>query len=119
MDIYEKIELIQKAMIERGISVKCQNSMGWFDYIEPAVDRVFQKTLGCDNYAMSWRTDIALWIYAPDIKCWYFKRFEDLTDEDLELFCKIHDIADLVPPEVYGKSGFKLNLADEVEFMDI
>ncbi len=119
MDIYEKIELIQKAMIERGISVKCPNNAVWFDYIGPAVNRVFQKTLGCDNYAMAWRTDIALWIYLPDDKTWIFKAFEDLTDEDLELFCKIHDIANLVPPEVYGKSGLKLNLTDEVEFMDI
>ena len=119
MDIHEKIEFMQKAMIERGISVEYPNSMGWFDYIEPAVDRVFQKTLGCDNYAMSWRTNVDLWIYWPDDKSWCFKRFEDLTDEDLELFCRIHDITKLVPPEVYGRSKFKLNLADEVEFMDI
>ena len=51
MDIYEKIELIQKAMIERGISVEHPNRVGWVDYIEPAVSRVFQKTLGCKNYA--------------------------------------------------------------------
>lgn len=119
MDIDEKIELIQKAMIERGISVEHPNRVGWVDYIEPAVSRVFQKTLGYDNYARAWRTGVALWIYVPDDKDWNFKYFEDLTDEDLELFCKIHDIANLVPPEVYGKSRFKLNLTDEVEFMDI
>ena len=106
-------------MIERGISVDYPNSMGWFDYIEPAADRVFQKTLGCDNYATSWRTNVDLWIYWPDDKRWRFKRFEDLTDEDLELFCRIHDITELVPPEVYGDSKLRLKLADEVEFMDI
>ena len=106
-------------MIERGISEKCPTPRGWLDYIEPAISQVFQKTLGCDNYACAWRTSISLWIYRPDEKDWTFICFEDLTDKDLELFCKIHDIENLVPPEVYGKSGLKLNLTDEIEFMDI
>ena len=119
MDIREKIGLIQKAMIERGISVKCPTPRGWLAYIEPAIDRVFQKTMGCDNHACAWRTSTSLWIYRPDEKDWEFKIFEDLTDKDLELFCKLHDITNLVPPEVYGGSKLKLHLADEVEFMDI
>ena len=106
-------------MIERGISAKCPTPCGWLYYIDPAIDRVFQKTMGCDNHACAWRTSEALWVYVPDDKSWCFKRFEDLTDEDLELFCRIHDITELVPPEVYGKPGFKLSLTDEVEFMDI
>ena len=119
MNIRKKIELIQKAMIERGISAKCPTPCGWLYYIDPAIDRVFQKTMGCDNYACAWRTSTSLWIYQPDRKHWTFKHFDDLTDEDLELFCKLHDITNLVPPEVYGGSKLKLHLADEVEFMDI
>ena len=117
-DFRRRIRLIQEAMVKRGISENGDYDR-WCYYLEPAISNVSQKTMGCDNHASAWRTSKALWVYEPDCKDWAFKYFEDLTDKDLELFCKLHDITNLVPPEVYGGSKLKLHLADEVEFMDI
>jgi hypothetical protein len=45
--------------------------------------------------------------------------YDELTDEEIKDFCRVHDIMELVSPEVYGESKVKLNVATEVEFMDI
>jgi len=104
-------------MVDRGIS-KNNDFESWCDYREPGISRVFQKTIGCRNEACAWRTESALWIREPD-GIWTFKMFDELTDEDIKEFCRIHDIIDFVSPEVYGGSKVKLNVATEVEFMDI
>jgi len=114
-----RIEIIQKAMVERGIS-EDNDFDAWCDYREPAISKVFQKTIGTSNSACSWRTDCALWIRdANEYYGWTFKTYDELTDADIKEFCRIHDIMDLVPPEVYGESKLKLDVATEVEFMDI
>lgn len=115
-DFRRRIKLIQEAMVKRGISKNTEYDK-WGYYLEPAISNVFQKTIGCDNIAVAWRTDDSLWI--RESVNWTFKYYSDLTDEDIKEFCRIHDITELVPPEVYGRSKFKLNLVDEVEFMDI
>lgn len=112
-----RIEIIQKAMVERGIS-EDNDFDSWCDYREPAISRVFQKTIGCRNGACSWRTDCSLWIHERS-GGWSFHMYDELTDEEIKEFCRIHDILDLVSPEVYGESRVKLNVATEVEFMDI
>ena len=103
-------------MVNRGISENEEYS-NWGFYRKPAISDVFQKTIGCDNIAAVWRTDRSLWI--RENTTWTFRNYGDLTDEDIKEFCRIHDIMELVPPEVYGDSKLRLNLADEVEFMDI
>ena len=103
-------------MVKRGISENEEYGKGCF-YRKPAISDVFQKTIGCDNIAVAWRTDHSLWI--RENTAWTFRYYRDLTDEDIKEFCRIHDITELVPPEVYGDSKLRLNLADEVEFMDI
>ncbi len=114
-----RIEIIQKAMVERGISEN-NDFDSWCDYRDPAVSRVFQKTIGCSNSACSWRTDRSLWLRNPDgYHDWSFKYYDELTDADIKEFCRIHDIMDLVPPEVYGESKLKVDVTTEVEFMDI
>lgn len=114
-----RIELIQKAMVERGIS-KDNDFDIWCDYREPAISIVFQKTIGCGNSACSWRTDRSLWIREDnEYMDWTFRSYDELTDAEIKEFCRIHDILDLVSPEVYGESRVKLDVASEVEFMDI
>lgn len=114
-----RIEIIQKAMVERGISEDNDYDV-WCDYREPAISRVFQKTIGTSNSACSWRTDRALWIRDKNSYYeWIFRSYDELTDTEIKEFCRIHDIMDLVSPEVYGESKVKLDVANEVEFMDI
>ena len=114
-----RIEIIQKAMVERGISEN-NDFDAWCDYRDPDVSKVFQKTIGCSNSACSWRTDRSLWLRNPDgYHDWSFKYYDELTDADIKEFCRIHDIMDLVPPEVYGESKLKVDVTTEVEFMDI
>lgn len=114
-----RIEIIQKAMVERGISEN-NDFDAQCDYRDPDVSRVFQKTIGCNNDACSWRTDRSLWLRNPDgYHDWSFKYYDELTDADIKEFCRIHDIMDLVPSEVYGESKLKVDVITEVEFMDI
>ena len=115
----KRIEIIQKAMVERGIS-EDNDYDAWCDYREPAISRVFQKTIGTSNSACSWRTDRSLWIREDNVYMdWTFRSYDELTDEEIKEFCRIHDIMDLVSPEVYGESKLKVDVATEVEFMDI
>ena len=115
-DFRRRIRLIQEAMVKRGISEN-EDYDRWCYYLEPAISNVFQKTIGSNNIACAWRTDDSLWI--RESVNWTFRHYGDLTDEDIKEFCRIHDITELVPPEVYGDSKLRLNLTDEVEFMDI
>lgn len=103
-------------MVKRGISENGDYDR-WCDYLEPAISNVFQKTIGSNNIACAWRTVDSLWI--RENTDWTFRHYSDLTDKDIKEFCRIHDITELVPPEVYGDSKLRLNLVDEVEFMDI
>ena len=103
-------------MVKRGISENADYDK-WCNYLKPAIFNVFQKTIGCDDIAFAWRTRDSLWI--RENTDWTFRNYRDLTDEDIKEFCRIHDIMELVPPEVYGDSKLRLNLVDEVEFMDI
>lgn len=116
-----RIKILQEAMVKRGIS-EDQSYERWCNYIDPAVSNVFQKTIGCGNDAMSWRTDDDLWVRKLNEYnewAWEFVSYSELTDEDIKEFCRIHDIMELVPPEVYGEPNVKLVIATEVEFMDI
>lgn len=115
-DYRRRMRLIQEAMVKRGISEN-EDYDRWCYYLEPAISNVFQKTIGCNNIACAWRTDNSLWI--RENTAWTFRHYGDLTDADIKEFCRIHDITELVPPEVYGDSKLRLNLVDEVEFMDI
>lgn len=112
-----RIEIIQKALVDRGIS-EDNNFESWCDYRDPEASRIFQRTIGCRNEACAWRTDRSLWIREPD-GIWTFKMYDELTDEEIKEFCRIHDIIDFVSPEVYGESKLKLDVTTEVEFMDI
>lgn len=103
-------------MVKRGISENGDYDR-WCYYLEPAISSVFQKTIGSNNIACAWRTDDSLWI--RESVNWTFRNYGDLTDAEIKEFCRIHDIMDLVSSEVYGESRVKLNLTDEVEFMDI
>ena len=111
-------------MVKRDIS-EYEDYDKWCHYREPAISNVFQKTIGCNNMAVAWRTVDSLWICESAEQCpddyvnWTFRHYGNLTDADIKEFCRIHDIMDLVPPEVYGDSKLRLNLTDEVEFMDI
>ena len=114
-----RIVILQKAMVERGIS-EDNDYDAWCDYREPAISKVFQKTIGTSNSACSWRTDRSLWIREDnEYMDWTFQSYDELTDAEIKEFCRIHDIMDLVSPEVYGESKVKLDVASEVEFMDI
>ena len=114
-----RIELIQKAMVERGIS-EDNDYATWCAYRKPAISKVFQKTIGCSNSACCWRTGRDLWVRETnEYRDWTFKSYDKLTDADIKEFCRIHDIMDFVSPEVYGESKVKLDVANEVEFMDI
>ena len=114
-----RIEIIQKAMVERGIS-EDNDYDAWCDYREPAISKVFQKTIGTSNSACSWRTDRSLWIREDnEYMDWTFQSYDERTDAEIKEFCRIHDIMDLVSPEVYGESKLKVDVATEVEFMDI
>ena len=115
-DFRRRIKLIQEAMVKRGISENTDYDK-WCNYLKPAISNVFQKTIGSNNIACTWRTRDSLWI--RENTDWTFRYYRDLTDEDIKEFCRIHDITELVPPEVYGDSKLRLNLVDEVEFMDI
>lgn len=115
-DFRRRIRLIQEAMVKRGISENGDYD-SWCYYLEPAISNVFQKTIGSNNIACAWRTDDSLWI--RECVSWTFRHYGDLTDADIKDFCRIHDITEFVPPEVYGDSKLRLNLVDEVEFMDI
>ena len=103
-------------MVKRGISENADYDK-WCNYLRPAISNVFQKTIGCDDIALAWRMRDSLWI--RENTDWTFRYYRDLTDEDIKEFCRIHDITELVPLEVYGDSKLRLNLVDEVEFMDI
>ena len=106
-------------MVKRGIS-EDQDYDEWCDYIDPAVSKVFQKTIGCRNGACSWRTENSLWCRSVDgYHEWSFKNYEELTDADIKEFCRVHDIMELVSAEVYSESKLKVDVATEVEFMDI
>ena len=114
-----RIVILQNAMVERGISENNAFNV-WCNYRDPAVSIVFQKTIGCRNGARAWRTDRSLWIRELDeYHEWSFRSYEELTDAEIKEFCRIHDIMDLVSPEVYGESKLKVDVATEVEFMDI
>lgn len=115
-DFRRRIRLIQEAMVKRGI-LENGDYDRWCYYLNPAISNVFQKIIGCDNIACAWRTGDSLWI--RESVNWTFRYYRDLTDADIKEFCRIYDIMDLVSPEVYGESRVKLNLTDEVEFMDI
>ena len=115
-DFRRRIRLIQEAMVKRGISENTDYDK-WCNYREPAISNVFQKTICCDNIAVAWRMRDSLWI--RENADWTFRYYRDLTDADIKEFCRIHDITELVPPEVYSDSKLRLNLVDEVEFMDI
>ena len=123
-DFRRRIKLIQEAMVKRGISENEEYDK-WCFYREPAISDVFQKTIGCNNTAVAWRTGDSLWIRESAEQCptdyadWLFRYYRYLTDKDIKEFCRIHDITELVPPGVYGDSKLRLNLVDEVEFMDI
>ena len=114
-----RMVILQNAMVKRGISEN-NGFDAWCNYRDPAVSIVFQKTIGCRNSARSWRTGCSLWIRELDeYHDWSFKHHDELTDEDIKEFCRIHDSIDLVSPDVYGESKLKVDVATEVEFMDI
>lgn len=114
-----RMVILQNAMVKRGISEN-NGFDAWCNYRDPAVSIVFQKTIGCRNGARAWRTERSLWIRETgEYFEWTFQPYEELTDAEIKEFCRIHDIMDLVSPDVYGESKLKLDVAAEVEFMDI
>lgn len=116
-----RIKLLQEAMVKRGIS-EDQDYNKWCNYIDTAVSNVFRKTIGCRNDAYSWRTGDSLWVRKINEYhkwTWIFIHYSELTDADIKEFCRVHDIMDLVSSEAYGESKLKLDVATEIEFMDI
>ena len=97
-----RIEIIQKAMVERGIS-EDNDYDAWCDYREPAISKVFQKTIGTSNSACSWRTDRSLWIRETnEYLDWTFRSYDELTDEEIN-----HYIATYHPFDKAGAYGIQ------------
>lgn len=95
-DFYNRIKAVQEAMVSIGIALDDRLD-NWGNYTD-AVKDVLERTMG-RRYRPggAWRTDMDLWVCSNSDDHWTFKNFVDLTDDDFELFCKQHEIYDLVP----------------------
>lgn len=95
-DFYNRIKAIQEAMVSTGIA--CPDDFDtWGDYTD-AVKDVLERTMG-SRYRPggAWRTEKDLWVCPENDNHWTFKSYDELTDDDFELFCKQHEVYDLVP----------------------
>lgn len=91
-----RIKAVQNAMVSIGIARECGFS-NWGDYTD-AVKDVLERTMGVrDRPGWSWRTEKDLWVCPDSDSHWTFKSYEELTDDDFELFCKQHGIYEMVP----------------------
>lgn len=113
------LSMLQKAMVERGISFN-ESLDRWCPYRSKEADEVLRKTTGLKRTGGSWRTNCDLWVCENVQHSWTFKDCHEITYEEIKYFCVIHDIINIVPPEVYGeKTLSKYHVSTEVEFMDI
>lgn len=95
-EFYNRIKAVQEAMVSIGIALDDRLD-NWGNYTD-AVKDVLERTMG-HRYRPggAWRTDMDLWVCSNNDHHWTFKNFVELTDDDFELFCKQHEIYDLVP----------------------
>lgn len=95
-DFYERIKAIQEAMVSTGIALP-DHFDNWGSYTD-AVRDVLERTIGVRRRpGGAWRTEKDLWVCPKSDSHWTFKNYNELTDDDFELFCKQHEIYDLVP----------------------
>lgn len=95
-DFYERIKAVQEAMVSIGIALP-DHLDNWGSYTD-AVRDVLERTIGVRRRpGGAWRTEKDLWVCPKSDSHWTFKNFNELTDDDFELFCKQHEIYDLVP----------------------
>lgn len=95
-EFYDRIKAVQEAMVFTGIALNIRLDR-WGSYTD-AVEDVMGRTMG-RRYSPggAWRTEKELWICPKNDNRWTFKNFIELTDDDFELFCKQHEIYELVP----------------------
>lgn len=86
-EFYKRIKVVQEAMVSIGIA-RNSNLENWGNYTD-AVKDVLERTMGVrDRPGWSWRTEKDLWVCPDSDNRWTFKRYDELTDDDFELFCK-------------------------------
>lgn len=91
----ERIKAVQEAMVSIGIALD-DRLYSWGSYTD-AVKDVLERTMGCHyRPGWAWRTNVDLWVCSNNDHLWSFKNYDELTDDDFELFCKQHGIYDLV-----------------------
>lgn len=95
-EFYNRIKAVQEAMVSTGIALNSSLD-NWGSYTD-AVKDVLGRTMG-RHYRPggAWRTEKDLWVCSNNDHHWSFKNYDELTDDDFELFCKQHEIYDLVP----------------------
>lgn len=92
----ERIKAVQEAMVSIGIALNDRLN-SWGSYTD-AVKDVLERTMGCHyRPGWAWHTNVDLWVCSNNDHLWRFKNYDELTDDDFELFCKQHGIYDLVP----------------------
>ena len=92
----ERIKVIQEAMVSMGIA-RPDSFDDWGSYTD-AVKNVLERTIGRrERPGGAWRTEKDLWVCPKSNGYWQFKNYDELTDDDFELFCKQHEIYDRVP----------------------
>ena len=95
-EFYNRIKAVQEAMVSIGIALNDRLN-NWGNYTD-AVKDVLERTIGFRiRPGGAWRTEKDLWVCPESDGHWTFKNFVELTDDDFELFCKQHEIYDLVP----------------------
>lgn len=95
-DFNKRIKVIQEAMVSLGIAVNDKLEK-WGRYTD-AVKEVLGQNIGYHyRPGEAWRIGKDLWVCPDSDGYWLFKNYADLTDDDVELFCKQHGIYDLVP----------------------
>ena len=95
-DFYNRIKAVQVAMVSTGIALP-DSFDEWCNYTDDVRD-VLGRTIGVRcRPGGAWRTEKDLWVCPESDGHWTFKNFVELTDDDFELFCKQHEIYDLVP----------------------
>ncbi len=92
----QRIKVIQEAMVSLGIALN-DRLESWGNYTDAVKEVLGQNTGHYYRPGGAWRTNKDLWVCPSNDGYWRFKNYTDLTDDDVELFCKQHGIYDLVP----------------------
>ena len=107
----ERIKVIQEAMVSLGIAFN-DSLEQWGDYTDNVKEVMGHRP------ARAWRTAKDLWVCPNSDGYWLFKNYTDLSDDDVELFCKQHGIYDLVPDFVVPNRVNKNSIIQDDEDED-